>query len=67
MFHESAKAVVDFALETVRVHRLEARASVSNGRGHGQYVDQILWTIVAEDWPAKQAWQAKTVWGSRIH
>jgi RimJ/RimL family protein N-acetyltransferase len=35
LFMEGAKLVVDFAFETVGVHRLEARASVQNGRGNG--------------------------------
>lgn len=29
---------------------------------NGQYLDQILWSIVREDWM-----QSKTVWGSAIH
>jgi RimJ/RimL family protein N-acetyltransferase len=35
LFVESAKLVVDFAFETIGIHRLEARASVENGRGNG--------------------------------
>ena len=35
LFVEGAKLVVDFAFETIGVHRLEARASVQNGRGNG--------------------------------
>ncbi len=63
--------MVQFAFETVGVHRLEARASVKNGRGngalrkigavqegvlrrsflrHGEYHDQVLWSILDEDW-----------------
>lgn len=34
IFLESARAVVNFAIETVGVHRLEARAAVMNGRGN---------------------------------
>ena len=71
VFRNSARLVLDFAFETVGVHRLEARASVANGRGngalrkiggvqegvlrrsfqrHGTYHDQVLWSILAEDW-----------------
>jgi RimJ/RimL family protein N-acetyltransferase len=32
---EGAKLVVDFAFDTIGVHRLEARAAVQNGRGNG--------------------------------
>jgi ribosomal-protein-alanine N-acetyltransferase len=35
LFATSARLVVDFAFETVGVHRLEARAAVANGRGNG--------------------------------
>jgi len=35
VFQEGAQLVVDFAFETVGVHRLEARAAVRNGRGNG--------------------------------
>ena len=35
LFIESARAVVDFALDVLGVHRLEARAAVSNPRGNG--------------------------------
>jgi RimJ/RimL family protein N-acetyltransferase len=34
-FMEGAKLVVDFAFDTIGVHRLEARAAVQNGRGNG--------------------------------
>jgi RimJ/RimL family protein N-acetyltransferase len=29
---------------------------------HGEYLDQALWTILAEEWL-----QAKAVWGARVH
>lgn len=35
IFMASARLVVDFAFETIGVHRLEARAAVANGRGNG--------------------------------
>jgi len=35
MFAEGANMVLDFAFETIGVHRLEARAAVRNGRGNG--------------------------------
>jgi len=70
-FIDGAELVVQFAFETVGVHRLEARASVKNGRGNGalrkigaiqegvlrrsflrngEYHDQVLWSILDEDW-----------------
>jgi len=71
MFAEGAQMVLEFAFETIGVHRLEARAAVQNGRGNGalrklgavcegvlrrsflrngQYLDQALWSILADDY-----------------
>ena len=81
IFVEGARQVIDFAFETVGVHRLEARAAVKNGRGngalrkggavqegvlrksflrHGEYLDQILWTILDCEWEVPQP-RAKVV------
>ena len=35
VFQDSAELVVEFAFDTIGVHRLEARAAVLNGRGNG--------------------------------
>jgi len=35
MFTDSARMVIDFAFDTIRTHRLEARAAILNGRGNG--------------------------------
>jgi ribosomal-protein-alanine N-acetyltransferase len=35
VFVDAARMVVDFAFDTVKTHRLEARAAVRNGRGNG--------------------------------
>ena len=35
IFAAAARLIVDFAFETIGVHRLEARAAVANGRGNG--------------------------------
>ena len=77
-FQKGAELVINFAFETVGIHRLEARAAVKNGRGngalrkigavqegvlrksfyrHGEYLDQVLWTILDEDWEAKAVWE----------
>lgn len=82
MFADGARLVVDYAVETIGCHRLEARAAVINGRGNGalrkigavqegilrqsftkngEQLDQVLWSILAEDWR-----QAKAVWGSKV-
>ncbi len=76
LFIEGARLVVNFAFDTVGVHRLEARAAVKNGRGNGalrklgavqegvlrksflrngEYLDQVLWTILDGEWSEPQA------------
>jgi ribosomal-protein-alanine N-acetyltransferase len=75
-FLDGATLVVDFAVETLNVSRLEARAAVANGRGNGalrkvgavqegvlrrsfckngQYLDQMLWSILGEEWKQAKA------------
>jgi RimJ/RimL family protein N-acetyltransferase len=75
LFVEGARLVVNFAFNTVGVHRLEARAAVKNGRGNGalrklgavqegvlrksflrngEYLDQVLWTILDCEWSEPQ-------------
>jgi len=75
VFEESAQLVLEFAFETLDVHRLEARAAVRNGRGtgallklgavpegvlrksflrNGEYLDQVLYAIVEDDWRASR-------------
>ena len=70
LFAEAAQLALDFAFDVLRIHRLEARAAVRNGRGNGalrkvgavqegilrraffrngEYLDQVLWTILASD------------------
>jgi [ribosomal protein S5]-alanine N-acetyltransferase len=77
IFAEGARMAVDFAIETIGVRRLEARAAVANGRGNGalrkigavqegvlrrsfvkdgRHLDQVLWSILAEEWCAKAVW-----------
>jgi ribosomal-protein-alanine N-acetyltransferase len=84
VFLDGARLVIDFAVDVLGTHRLEARAAVKNGRGNGalrklgavqegllrrsflrngEYLDQVLWTILAEEWR-----MTKAVWGDRtIH
>ena len=76
MFIDGAELVVNFAVETIGVLRLEARAAVANGRGNGalrklgavqegvlrrsflkngQFLDQMLWSILGEEWRQTRA------------
>jgi RimJ/RimL family protein N-acetyltransferase len=71
LFTDGAKLAVTYAFKVLGAHRLEARASLANGRGnaamrklgatregvlrqsflrHGEYHDQALWTILADEW-----------------
>ena len=75
MFGDGARMAVGFAFATLGAHRLEARASLANGRGnealrrlgatregvlrksflrHGEYHDQALWTLLADEWLGEQ-------------
>jgi RimJ/RimL family protein N-acetyltransferase len=81
-FTQSANLVLEFAFETIGVHRLEARASVANGRGNGalrkigavqegvlrrsflrngEYHDQLLWSILVEDWQSRREQQPRRI------
>jgi RimJ/RimL family protein N-acetyltransferase len=74
-FAAGSKLVLNFVFDCVGVHRLEARASIANGRGNGalrkvgavqegvlrrsffrngEYHDQVLWSILREDWQAQR-------------
>jgi ribosomal-protein-alanine N-acetyltransferase len=83
VFMDGARLVVDFAFETVRVHRLEARAAVKNGRGNGALAkigavrEGTLQKSFRRNgeyldqhlWSIlREDWrQAKAVWGLTIH
>jgi RimJ/RimL family protein N-acetyltransferase len=75
-FVAGARLAIEFAFESVGVHRLEARAAVANGRGNGalmkvgavregllrrsflrfgHYQDQVLWSLVRDDWRLRNA------------
>jgi RimJ/RimL family protein N-acetyltransferase len=81
VFEEGAQLVLEFAFDTLDVHRLEARAAVRNGRGtgallklgavpegvlrksflrNGEYLDQVLYAIVEDDWRATRDTSAQT-------
>jgi RimJ/RimL family protein N-acetyltransferase len=83
IFMEGASLMLRFAFDTVGVRRLEARASVKNGRGngalrklgavqeavlrqsfwrHGEWHDQVLWAISADEWRHLNA-----LWNGRVH
>ncbi len=83
VFMDAARLTVEFAFETVGIHRLEARAAVQNGRGNGALAkigaikEGVLRKSFLRDgvymdqtlWAmVRDDWrQAKAVWGSIIH
>jgi ribosomal-protein-alanine N-acetyltransferase len=83
VFINAARRTVEFAFETLGVHRLEARAAVENGRGNGALAkvgavkEGVLRKSFLRDgryldqalWSIVREdwWQAKAVWGSIIH
>jgi RimJ/RimL family protein N-acetyltransferase len=82
-FIEGARVVVDFAIDTIGVHRLEARAAVQNGRGNGalRKVGAVQEGVMRRSflrngqyldqalWSILDSdWrQAKAVWGPKVH
>jgi ribosomal-protein-alanine N-acetyltransferase len=83
VFMDGARLTVEFALETVGVHRLEARAALANGRGNGALakIGAVKEAVLRQSflrngqyvdqalWSiVREDWhQAKAVWGSIIH
>lgn len=87
VFQDGAALVLEFAFETLNVHRLEARAAVRNGRGNGalqkigavqegvlrrsflrngEYHDQVLYAIVADDWRTERQVEGRKPGGRTI-
>ena len=83
LFEEGAELVIDFAFSHIGTHRLEARATVKNGRGNGALAklgaarEAILRRSFFKDgeYLDQNLWailvedwrRAKAVWGPRIH
>lgn len=82
VFVAAARLAIDFAFETVGVHRLEARAAVSNGRGNGALakLGAVREATLRRSflrggrlfdqalWSiVREEWRAKAVWGSAVH
>jgi RimJ/RimL family protein N-acetyltransferase len=83
MFVDGARMVVDFAFETIKTHRLEARAAILNGRGNGalRKIGAMQEGILRKSFLRNgeyldqalwtildEDWRAqRTVWGARVH
>jgi RimJ/RimL family protein N-acetyltransferase len=82
-FMDGARMVIDFAFETIRTHRLEARAAILNGRGNGalRKIGAMQEGILRKSFLRNgeyldqalwtildEDWRAqRTVWGVRVH
>ena len=83
MFMDGAHMVIDFAFNTIKAHRLEARAAILNGRGNGalRKIGAMQEGILRKSFLRNgeyldqalwtildEDWRAqRTVWGPRIH
>jgi RimJ/RimL family protein N-acetyltransferase len=83
VFMDAARLTVEFAFETVGVHRLEARAAIRNGRGNGalakigaikegvlrkSFLREGVYMDQALWAMVRDDWrQAKAVWGAIVH
>jgi RimJ/RimL family protein N-acetyltransferase len=82
MFTDGATLIVDFAFAVLGVHRLEARASLINGRGNGalRKLGAVKEVVLRRSFLRNGEYQdqalwtilqdewvrARTVWGSRV-
>jgi RimJ/RimL family protein N-acetyltransferase len=83
VFMDAARLVIDFAFETIKTHRLEARAAILNGRGNGalRKIGAMQEGILRKSFLRNgeyldqalwtildEDWRAqRTVWGVRVH
>jgi RimJ/RimL family protein N-acetyltransferase len=83
MFMDGARMVIEFAFDTIRTHRLEARAAILNGRGNGalRKVGAVQEGILRKSFLRNgeyldqalwtildEDWRAqRTVYGARVH
>jgi [ribosomal protein S5]-alanine N-acetyltransferase len=83
MFMDGARMVIEFAFDTIRTHRLEARAAILNGRGNGalRKVGAVQEGVLRKsflrngEYLDQTLWtildedwrRTKSVWGPRVH
>ena len=82
MFTNTARLTVEFEFESLGAHRLDPRAAIENGRGHGALAKIVAGNdgvLRRRSWRGRryvdlalwsivrENWQSKAVWGSRVH
>jgi len=78
MFMDGARMVIEFPFDTIRTHRLEARAAIKNGRGNGalRKLGAVQEGVLRKSFLRNgeyldqalwtildEDWQAKVIWG----
>ncbi len=65
IFLAGAQRVVDFAFETMGLHRLEARASTANGRGMGALakLGAVREAVLRRAFHRHGQWHDQALWG----
>jgi RimJ/RimL family protein N-acetyltransferase len=65
IFAAAAPAIVDFAIETIGVRRLEARASTQNGRGNGalQKIGAVREALLRKSFLKDGVYHDQVLWG----
>ncbi len=65
IFLAGAQRVVDFAFETMGLHRLEARASTANGRGNGALakLGAVKEAVLRQSFERHSQWHDQALWG----
>ena len=64
LFLAGAQRVVDFAFAEMGLHRLEARASVTNGRGNGALakLGAVREAVLRQSFERHGAWHDQALW-----
>src|SRR5687768_11402728 len=69
MFAEGARLVVDFAIDVLGTHRLEARAAVANGRGNGalRKIGAVQEGVLRRSFLRNGIYHDQVLWGIVAH
>jgi len=69
MFAQGARLVVDFAIDVLGTHRLEARAAVANGRGNGalRKIGAVQEGVLRRSFLRNGIYHDQVLWGIVAH
>ena len=65
IFAEGARLIVDFAVDVIGTHRLEARAAVANGRGNGalRKIGAVQEGVLRQSFCRNGVYHDQVIWG----